>query len=193
MEIPVDVQKEIQYRQALNEKMYHTNLTESELEWLKTHRSYNLLLGYPYLLTDIICLEPNRQYSVCVENFSQYPTTIDPFFAVSYGKGSIVAEGVVRDRRGKKSLGKKIRNLTLMDGYDTYRFTFSSELGLLSVDYGCWVYDVNQKMNMYRNTYYGGYCAMLREQEGNKYIYRCKYPGKEWFEPCSFTLEFTPI
>ena len=59
MEIPVDVQKEIQYRQSLNEKTYHTNLTEAELEWLKTHRSYNLLLGYPYLLTDIICLEPN--------------------------------------------------------------------------------------------------------------------------------------
>ena len=192
MEIPAEIQKEIQYRQALNEKTYHTNLTEAELEWLKTHRSYNLLLGYPYLLTDMICLEPNRQYSVCVENFSQYPTTIDPCFAVSYGKGSIVADGVVTDRHGKKSLGNRIRRLALMDAYDTYRFTFSSELGLLSVDYGCWVYDVNQKMNMYRNTHSFD-CAMLREQEGSKYIYRCKYPGKDQLEPCSFTLEITPV
>ena len=193
MEIPVEIQEEIQYRQMLHEKMYQTKLTEADIEWLRTHRSYNLLLGYPYLLTDIICLEPNRQYSVCVENFSQYPTTINPSFTVSYGKGAIIAEGVVTDRCGRQSVGKKILNLTLMDEHDTYRFTFSSELGLLSVDYGCWVYDVSQKMNMYRDTSLGYFCAMLREQVGNKYIYRCKYPDKEWFEPCSFTVEITPV
>lgn len=189
------IKNEICYREELNEKMQRKTLTENELMWLKTHREYSPFKGYPYLFADIISMRPNSLYSVHVENHSQYDCQIIPTFSVSYGKGSIIAHSPVIDFKGKKAYKKPIRMLSLLfEETDASEFTFSAELGLMTIKYGCFVYDENQKTTIYRSTdaRYGD-CAMLCKKTENKYIYRCKLPGKEIIEPQSFSVKIAEI
>ena len=189
------IQNEIRYREDLNEKMHREKLSEDELMWMKTHREYSPFMGYPYLFSDIISVKPNTLYSVCVENLSQYNCKIIPNFSVSYGNGEIISEKPVTSLKSGKTYKKPIRSFSLLfEDADTSKFTFSAELGLMTIKYGCFVYDQNQKITMFRSTDARfGACAMLCEKVEDTYIYRCKLPGEEIIEAQSFSVKITEI
>ena len=60
--------EEIEYREKLLKTLRLGGKVEpSEREWLVTHKAFSDIYGWPFLVMDIIELEPNRTYTVTAE------------------------------------------------------------------------------------------------------------------------------
>lgn len=190
-----DYEKEIEYRNSL----YNSGrkLTPEERIWLGTHPLYNCRFGFPILNVAVEKLEPKKWYLITVNAESvAHEGEIGPFIEVSGLKGKIIADFELVDYRGNKSLGKSVKILS-SDLYEGEGFTvkYFSDLGFISVGYGCDYFDIVVNRNICeststRNTYF----AMKREEiSRNKVRYNCKEPLSDSFDAIIFTVKWNEI
>lgn len=163
--------------------------------WLSTHRIYNRLLGHPYLNTDMINLQPNKDYNVIVRiEKLVYTRRIIPVITVPGGKGSIVTNARLTrlDGNPPSKKGVKMLGLLLDSQKRETEFTYRSALGIMGVSYECDYFDDKQEIIIRKDSSVGDpYFAMLSENiDNNKKMYRCKIPMREDFEQFSFSVEW---
>ena len=182
--------EEINYRNMIMERRRKgEKLTREERQWIDTHRLINRELGYPYLNTDMIQLQPNERYHIHVQVESRsYEGRMIPIITVPAQKGSIVSNLELTDYEGNIKTGQEVKMLGLLT--DVAEFDYRSELGLLGVSYECDYFDDRLRV-MQRIDSGLGYpnFAMLREDlSENKVLYRCKTPVKDNYEGLVFSI-----
>ena len=192
----MDYKKESKYRdQILARARRGDRITPDERLWLLTHRLYNHALGYPYLNTDIIDLQTDKECTVYVKIESiSYDDRIIPVINVPGGTGKIVSENIVTDYKGDAQHKKPVKMLGLLLNmqHKETRFLYQSNLGLLGVSYECDYIDEKQKIKIRQNS--GTGCtnlAMLCERiSANRLLYRCKNPQNVSFDSLVFSVRW---
>lgn len=190
-----DYEKEIEYRNSL----YNSGrkLTPEERSWLGTHPLYNCRFGFPILNVAVEKLEPKKWYLITVNAESvAHEGEIGPFIEVSGLKGKIIADFELVDYRGNISLGKPVKILS-SDLYEGECFTvkYFSDLGFLSVGYGCDYFDtvMNLHMSEKSSTWNADFAMKREEISSNKVRYYCKEPMSDSFDAIIFTVEWNEI
>ncbi len=188
--------EEIEHRNTIMSRIRNgEKVTSEDRLWLATHRIYNRVLGYPYLNADIIHLDPNVNYHICIKVESlTYPSRILPVITVPGGKGTIVANNVLYDYTNTVTSKKGVKMLgVLVDlNHNKTKITYQSTLGLLGVSFECEYYDDKQHLTIRKNSNVGDpNFAMLGEVlTKNKILYRCKTPDKNNFESFVFSIQW---
>ena len=97
--------EEIEYREKLLKTLRLGGKVEpSEREWLVTHKAFSDIYGWPFLVMDIIELEPNRTYTVTAELLfkncceTMMPTVSCPLITKNDGTGSVLQREKQRAR-----------------------------------------------------------------------------------------------
>lgn len=190
-----DYEKEIEYRNSLYRS--GRKLTSEERIWIGTHQLYNCRFGFPFLNIAVEKLEPQKWYLITVKAESvAHEEKIWPFIEVSGLKGKIIADFELVDYRGNISLGKPVKMLSC-DLYEGEGFTvkYFSELGFISVGYGCDYFDTVINLNMSENssTMNTDFAMKREEISSNKVRYYCKEPMSDSFDAIIFTVEWNEI
>ncbi len=191
-------QEEIAYRFALRKKVTGgVKLSKEERLWLETHKEFSQIYGVPILKTDVITLEKGKNYQFDVTFVeSLHPGKIYPWFKAPSGMGSILTDVELTDYRGKKSIGKPVKLLATEISAEnrSFRFSYSSDCGVLSVGFFCEFYDQKQHLHT------GGFSSgaeglyMLREDMGPSCVlYRCKSRNADTFDSLVFSVEWKMI
>ncbi len=192
----MNYEEEIEYRRELLSIVRNGGkLLPEERLWLATHRIINRMLGYPYINTDIVQLQPNVNYVVCVKvEKLTYSDRIIPVITVPGGKGTIVTNGYLADYNGNAVSKKMVKMLgVLVDAkHNEVEFAYQSNLGLIGISYECDYFDERQKLIIRKNSCVGdpGYAMLSESLANNKIRYRCKNPVNDSFEEFVFTLEY---
>ncbi len=188
--------EEIDYRNEILLRVRNgKKISPEERLWLVTHRLINRSLGYPYLNTDIIHLQPKVNYSirVKVENLT-ISNRIIPVITIPGGKGKLVANTQLTDHNGNISPRKNVKMLGLLIDMNhcESKLSYQSNLGLLGVSYECDYFDDKQGIMLRKNSCVGDpKFAMLCEfLSDNKILYRCKAPTNDSFESFVFSIEW---
>ena len=190
-------EQEIQQRKAImNNRRISGKLTESEKEWLCTHRIYHPVLGYPFLNADLIELEKNAEYEVFVSvEKSDYDDEIYPMFTIPAKKGFLLTDFPVTNLKGKTSIGKAITCLCLQISQQSTSSDFRclSESGLLQVCFSCkYQCPHSPRVRITENSDCGPALVMKREIiSENKYLYHCKSPVSDSFDNLVFSVTWT--
>lgn len=194
----MNYEEEMRYRKELLSRVRDgKKITPNDRLWLQTHKVINRLLGYPYLNTDIICLQPKVNYLVRVKiETLAYSNRIIPVITVPGGKGKIIPYWLLLD--GKKVETKKpvkMLGLILDLSHNQAEITYQSDLGLLGVSYECDYFDDKQHLMIRQDSNTGNATfAMLSEVlADNKILYRCKVPDTNNFESFAFSIEWETV
>ncbi len=192
----MEYELEIEYRNQLLTRVRNgERITPEERLWLVTHRVYNQILGYPYLNTDIIDLQTDKECTVYVKIESiSYADRIIPVIGVPGGKGKIISENMVTDYKGNAQYKKPVKMLGLLLNmqHKKTQFLYQSGLGLLGVSYECDYIDKKQNIRMRQNSSTGATnLAMFCERiSTNQMLYRCKNPNDSSFDSLVFSVRW---
>ncbi len=184
------------HRESIMNKIYKGNrITNEERLWLTTHPLYNKCYQEPYYNVDIIHLDEKTEYCI---NVNVKRITCDekmiPVIGVATGKGKLIIDGELLDLDGNVTATKetKILGVNVDLNNTNSKFTFYSELGLLSVSYQCEY--LSKDMGMYRKetSSSGILCLAMKKVvlADNKVEYHCKSPLNDDFDSLVFTLEW---
>ena len=179
-------------------KIYKGNrITNEERLWLITHPLYNKCYQEPYYNVDIIRLDEKTKYfmNVNVKRIICDEKMI-PIIGVATGKGKLIIDGDLLDLDGNVTATKetKILGVNVDLNNTNSKFTFHSELGLLSVSYQCEY--LSKDMGMYRKeTSSSGILSLAMKKvvlADNKVEYHCKSPLNDDFDSFVFIIEWFP-
>lgn len=122
--------EEIEYREKLLKTLRLGGKVEpSEREWLVTHKAFSDIYGWPFLVMDIIELEPNRTYTVTAELlFKNCCETMMPTVSVPQRKGKILFNDPEGQLQKTTALG-----LFFSEKNKELVFSFKAKNGLLCV------------------------------------------------------------
>lgn len=185
--------EEIRIREELFTKAANgIKLEKEEHLWLTTHCTYNSKIGYPYLNKDIIKLEPNVLYDVCVRcEFYSYPYKVSPVIGVADLDGEIITDFELKDFYGNKSKNQttKMLALSMNETGKELCFKIKSKAGLMSVAYECEHYVDWLGRTIKEISDSGKFnFAMNKKCDGDFVLYECKDPDSDNFNIFSFSV-----
>lgn len=122
--------EEIAYRGRLLERARSGGKLEpDEREWLVTHKAFSDIYGWPYLVMDIIKLEPNCNYTVTAELlFSNCSEMMISTVSLPRSKGRILFD----DKNGQSQMTKAV-GLFFDEKNKELTFSLKSKMGLMCV------------------------------------------------------------
>ena len=193
--VDYDIEFEIEKRKELLARAACEKLTKEERQWLLTHSSYNRWLGASAYNTVVEHLSPKTWYDleIKVESVS-YDRPILPAIYASASKGKIIYEQGYTNIDGEPVSKDYVRMLgfRLNDGQNTFKVSYLSDLGLLSVFYECEYFDEKMRVLISKSSYSGDpRYAIKRQMIDDGYIrYHCKNPLSDDFEAMVFTVRW---
>lgn len=195
----MNYREEIEYRNEILARVRNgEKVTSMEQQWLLTHRIYNRSMGYPYLNTDIIQLQPNINYCVRIKVESMtFDRRILPVITVPGGRGKIVANSLCSYSNDNVKSKKIVKMLGILidKTHKETEITYQSDLGVLGVSFECEYFDEKQQLIIRKNSNVGdpNFAMFSETLANNKMIYQCKPPMEKDFESFIFSIEWNPI
>ena len=189
---------EIAARNQLRKKVASgEKLTQTEKQWLDTHKEFSQILGIPYLKKDVIRLEKDASYQFRVSFLkATHPLMIAPCFKAPVLAGNITTNEELYDFYGKKSKSKSVKMLVTRISEENKVFTFSyhSKLGALCVYFFCEYDDQKQHLRMRRSSdSWEGLYMLRRDVKENAVLYQCKADGAEEYDSLIFLVDWNKI
>ena len=170
-------------------------ISKEERFFLETTPAYNSVLGYPYLLKDVVNINSSDEVSlsVVVESIS-YNEKIIPVISVPAQKGMISTSFELFNYKGELSKDNKTKALgvDLSDEHKSTVVQYKSDLSLLAVNYECWCYNMILKKTLPESSMCGkiNYAMSKEVVSENKIRYFCKSPDSDSFDAMVFTVEW---
>ena len=170
-------------------------ISKEERFFLETTPAYNSVLGYPYLLKDVVNINSSDEVSlsVVVESIS-YNKKIIPVISVPAQKGMISTSFELFNYKGELSKDNKTKVLgvDLSDEHKSTVVQYKSDLSLLAVNYECWCYNMILKKTLPESSMCGktNYAMSKEVVSENKIRYFCKSPDSDSFDAMVFTVEW---
>ena len=170
-------------------------ISKEERFFLETTPAYNSVLGYPYLLKDVVNINSSDEVSlsVVVESIS-YNERIIPVISVPAQKGMISTSFELFNYKGELSKDNKTKVLgvDLSDEHKSTVVQYKSDLSLLAVNYECWCYNMILKKTLPESSMCGktNYAMSKEVVSENKIRYFCKSPDSDSFDAMVFTVEW---
>ena len=170
-------------------------ISKEERFFLETTPAYNSVLGYPYLLKDVVNINSSDEVSlsVVVESIS-YDEKIIPVISVPAQKGMISTSFELFNYKGELSKDNKTKVLgvDLSDEHKSTVVQYKSDLSLLAVNYECWCYNMILKKTLPESSMCGktNYAMSKEVVSENKIRYFCKSPDSDSFDAMVFYVEW---
>ena len=184
------IQEEIKYRETIMQKAYNRQkLTTEERIWLITHPLYHSKLGAPYLLKDIIKVQPNTLYAVQIKQESVLCANMPvPIIGIPPHK-----KGFIRIN----SLEKPVKILGLLfDKLDEpIEVQLKTPEGFISVEYEYTYFDELQNITVRQASSNLSFAMKKEYVSDNKVAYHCKLPNNpdfKNFEDYVFSVKWKP-
>ena len=125
-------------------------LPEEDRFWLQEHPFYSSRYGKPYIIADMVAVEPGKEIAVTLQCIGEDPNhPIVPTFTIPFEKnGFIKLAGVANSNQDFRQMRKSTKlSLRMIKGI-TATLRCRSESGLLMVSYQGWVPD-NEPMPLW--------------------------------------------